>query len=72
MLARELHLPVSVMLRSMSALELSEWQAFLSLEARVQRQVQQGMDPVLADKMIWSIAEDAEPARPKRKIKGKG
>ena len=66
---------VSELLMRMSGRELAEWEAYLTLEARVQTQVRQGMDPGLADQMIWSTPADEDEVRdspPKRKPKGKG
>ena len=52
MLARKLGLPVGEMRQWMSGREVSEWQAYLSLEARVQKQIAKGMDPEMADLMV--------------------
>ena len=68
MLARELGLPVGVMLGQMSGQELSEWQAFLGMEARVQNPIASGLTPGVAEAMVWSSAADPDgPAPPKKK-----
>ena len=57
----------------MSGRELAEWEAFLSLEGRVQEHIGKGVDPALAERMVWSPASgNGVPKRKKRKVKGKG
>ena len=67
-------MPVDEMLQRMSAREFVEWQAFYELEGRVRSAVAKGMDPGLAEQMVFDVPdEDAAPAEPKKyRPRGRG
>ena len=72
-LAPMLGYTVGELKRRMSSQELAEWGIYLTMDNRVRTLIaKQGMDPTLAEQMVWSPPTAEQPPVKKYAPKGKG